>query len=325
MNPSLSDFSERLEFAGRILDIRKQGYTTWSCSPVYGPDGRIHVFLTRIPDPKNWFKNFRTSGEIVHAVANRPEGPYEMRETVLKGTQRSGDWNAWGTVNPRIYRVDGGYALFYTVYEVPWPLEVMREHIGLLLSDDLSHWSPANGGGPALSPDSDPAAWDSEVVNNAAFVRDPSTRRSFLYYRGVHKLNERWGIGLAAADGVEGPYQRVGSDPILDPLRMKNSLGGAFRGFEDPHVWLEGGRFRMLVKGCGYFPDNGGCYFESVDGIGWNGPGHLSCELDSPFILLGKNGEPEYLYNNEPDEEGGRCTLYKIKKTGDKTARQEMP
>jgi hypothetical protein len=95
-------FAGRLEPRGRILDFSEQGYVVWDCAPIYGPDGNVHVFFTRVPGPQeDWFRNFRLKAEIVHAIAPSPEGPYEVQEVVLRGRQ-TGFRDAYGTVNPRI-------------------------------------------------------------------------------------------------------------------------------------------------------------------------------------------------------------------------------
>ena len=297
-------FAERLEPLGRILDFTEQQYVVWSCAPIYGPNDKIHVFFTRVPGPRNeWFKNFRMKGEIVHATADRPEGPYSVHEVVHKG-RGEGFWDAYGIVNPRIYKTGNGYALFFTAYEIPWPREKMKEHIGLLVSDDLQNWSCANDGQPILSPDLVTSnAWDSQIVNNAAFIKNPTNNQCWLYYRGLKDLS-MYNIGLAISDKIEGPYTRSNCNPVIDTSKLKNN----FKGFEDPHVWFEKDSFRMIVQDTGYFKNPGGCYFESEDGIYWSKPmrGYFGPEyywnekgnLDSPLILLGETGEPEYLFVN---------------------------
>ena len=81
-----SNFEQGLKPLGRILEI--DGYHVWCCSPIYGPDGRVHVFYSR------WRNEYTFSGwvsacEVAHAVANTPEGPYEDLGVALQG--RGGD------------------------------------------------------------------------------------------------------------------------------------------------------------------------------------------------------------------------------------------
>ena len=43
-------FADRLEPLNRILDLSDEGWAVWCCSPVYGPDGKVHVFFSRMPE-----------------------------------------------------------------------------------------------------------------------------------------------------------------------------------------------------------------------------------------------------------------------------------
>ncbi|NCB09670.1 MAG: hypothetical protein EOM73_16120, partial [Bacteroidia bacterium] len=40
--PEESDFSKKLKPVGRILE--EEGYYVWCNSPIYAPDGKVHVF-----------------------------------------------------------------------------------------------------------------------------------------------------------------------------------------------------------------------------------------------------------------------------------------
>lgn len=321
-----ADFASRLEPVGRILDLSPD-YVVWDCAPVYGHDGKVHVFFTRVPGPQeHWFKNFRIKAEVVHATADSPEGPYSVHDVVLKG-RGDGFWDGYGIVNPRIYRVGKQYALFFTAYEIPWPREAMKEHIGLLLSDDLKEWTGANRGQPVLSPDfTTPNAWDSMIVNNAAFVEHNEPPRYRLYYRGARTL-DRFDIGLAEAESLSGPYKRLRTRPVIETASLRAVNGGDYRGFEDPCVWHEDGIWKILVKDMGYFPDPGGCYLESEDGISWGSPerGYYSARHywheegphDSPLLLLDDQGRPDYLFTNRFTNGRGTGFVFKVNPAAD--------
>src|SRR5690606_8644132 len=76
-----SAFSKALIRPGtRILE--NPDWYIWDSSPIVGEDGKIHVFFSRWPDE---FGNWLSHSEIAHAVADRPEGPYTVIGTVLKG------------------------------------------------------------------------------------------------------------------------------------------------------------------------------------------------------------------------------------------------
>lgn len=300
-------FAGRLTPLGRIIELpREENHVVWDCSPIRDEAGKVHVFFTRIPlnEKGEWFENFRTKGHIVHAVADKPEGPYSIQEIVLEG-RGPGHWDAYGVVNPRIYRVGDEYALFYTSYEIPFPRESYREHIGLLLSRDLKTWRRAADGRPVISPSDDPAAWDYQLVNNASLVRDPSSGLYRLYYRGIGNLNEKssaanhYRIGFATAKNIEGPWIKSTENPVINPDALPAPDGKTYKGFEDPCVWNEGGVYFMLVKDMGYFNPRAGALFTSSDGIHWGTPqrGYATPD-DSPQLLFDDHGKPSYLFVN---------------------------
>ncbi|WPJ96130.1 glycoside hydrolase family protein [Coraliomargarita algicola] len=313
MHSNPEPFHHRLTPKGRILDLNHEGYIVWTCSPIRDDAGKVHVFFNRVPEPAFWFKNFRTQGHIMHAVANQPEGPYTVKNLVIKG-RGQGHWDGYGIVNPRIYRVGEQYALFFTSYEVAWPLNDMKEHIGLLLSDDLKTWRRANGGKPILSPsDEDPDAFDHQIINNASFVQDPETGEFRLYYRGIQSIpKNRDYIGYATATSLEGPWVKSPNNPVVGPDMVPNSVK-SFRGFEDPCVWIENGLYHMLTKDMGYFNPPTSAYFQSSDGIHWGVPVRgYDKQDDSPQLLFDAHGAPDYLFVNRHKYGALSGYVYKI-------------
>jgi hypothetical protein len=287
------------------------------------------VFFARAPEA---ISNWTTSGEIAHAVADQPEGPYTVVGTVLKG-RGSGYWDGLGLINPRIYKVDGTYALFYTACEkLPSGKQygMHKDKIGLLISDDLYDWSRANKGEPVLAPALDSHAWDRYVTNNASLVRHPDTGAYWLYYRGgmPREVGIHDSIGLAISQSLAGPYLRVKGNPVVNAVERTNVCGEPFRGFEDPHVWVEKGKFHMLVHDLGYDPEeNGGWYFESDDGVNWreptlgyHGPDYYFGEkgrIETPFVLLDSEGHADYLFVNR--DTAGIASGFVFKIQGEKS------
>lgn len=107
--PKLSNFEKRLSPIGRALEFKD--YYVWCNSPIEGPDGKIHVFLSRWPKAKS-MSGWTHASEIAHAVANTPEGPYKYISTVL-APRGEGFWDATTCHNPSIHYIDGKYALFF--------------------------------------------------------------------------------------------------------------------------------------------------------------------------------------------------------------------
>ncbi|WP_010167110.1 glycoside hydrolase family protein [Candidatus Epulonipiscium viviparus] len=105
-----SDFCKSLTGITRILETPL--YRVWGCAPIYGEDGRVHVFYSRwvhkYAKPVGWV----VSCEIAHAVSDSPESPCEFVDIVLEG--RGGNhWDSWSIHNPSVYKVGGQYVLVY--------------------------------------------------------------------------------------------------------------------------------------------------------------------------------------------------------------------
>jgi Pectate lyase len=304
----ISDFSKQLKPLGRILE--SEGYYVWCCAPIFDEDGKVHVFYSRWPE-KYGMGGWIHKSEIAHAVADTPEGPYTHIETAL--APRPGYFDATTCHNPHIQHINGTYYLFYmgnsdgTVYS---------KRIGLAKSTSLyGPWERSDK--PILEVGED-GAWDDCNTTNPAFIMHPNGQ-SWLYYKSWNKeayRNEKGAIranrkyGLAIADHIEGDYKKVKKNPIID-----FSKHGHNKQVEDAYVYMEDGKFKMLMRDMGYFDHEVGLIFESEDGIYWSepqiawfgaeaylqeppAPKHLKRygRFERPQLLM-KNGKPAYLFN----------------------------
>ncbi len=313
-----SEFESRLEPVGRILE--DPDYNVWCCSPIQGPDGRVHVFYSRWPnaaDHVGWL----SVSEIAHAVADSPEGPFETTGTVLAG--RGGDhWDACTIHNPTIYKVGNRYAMYYIGNRKP---DVESQRTGVVLADSLDGpWERFDE--PMIPGGTDPADLDSAYACNPAMVQSPDGR-FFLYYAGMslnewnHDLQRELKPGtsdvgkkanrrtlLAIAERPEGPYVSHPGNPVIDLSRFGNNAQ-----CEDPYVWYEDGEYRMVARDMGCFNHEYGLYLRSDDGIAWSdpiiayrnshaylkeAPNGLEREgrIERPQLLMGANGKPKYLF-----------------------------
>jgi hypothetical protein len=261
-----SSFAKRLKPVGRALEL--EDYYVWCNSPIEAPDGKIHVFFSR------WIKKKGMGGwingsEIVHAVADSPESPFEVLETVL--APRPGYFDATTCHNPSIKKVDGKYCLFYMGNSNG---KTNTKRIGLAISDSLN--------GPWQRPDKplleagEPGAWDDHCTTNPAFIKHPNGQY-WLYYKSwntkeyetstdpVVKGNRKY--GLAIADKLEGPYIKYSGNPVIDFSNRPNNAQ-----FEDAFVWRENNRFKMIARDMGIFNHENGIIMDSKDGIKWNEP-----------------------------------------------------
>jgi hypothetical protein len=312
--PVESEFSKRLRPVGRILEL--EGYFVWCTTAIEGADGRIHVFFSRWPAAKG-MSGWINSCEIAHAVADRPEGPYAVRETVL--APRPGRWDATTCHNPHIQRVGNRYVLLYMGNSNG---RTNTKRIGLATSDSLEGpWERSDS--PLLEPGPG-GAWDDHCTTNPSLLVHPSGE-FWLYYKSWNTADYEAGrppirgnrkYGLAVADRLEGPYRKHPKNPLIDFSGL-----GENRQCEDAYVWREGDRFRVIMRDMGVFNHEVGLILESKDGIEWSAPQiayhpvsayakeppapkHLNRygRIERPQLLF-RNGRPAYLFGAS---QGGR-------------------
>lgn len=296
----ISGFSERLSPVGRILAT--EDLHVWGCSPIYGPDGKVHVFFSCW---KGEHKNWLTDSEIGHAIADYPEGPYRIVGTVLEG--RGEDyWDAHTVHNPTIQKVGDKYALFYignnlTVAERNGESHASTQRIGLALADDLNGpFIRAGKDGLILDVSSYKKDWDSYLTTNPALLKHPDGNY-WLYYKAWDRNNDGMRkMGVAFSDRIEGPYQKYRNNPIVDFSAMNKQV-------EDAYVWIEGDRFHMIMRDMGVIDDRVGLYLSSSNGLRWSEPS-IGYERNTVYFpdedlgrferpqVLMRDGLPEYLF-----------------------------
>lgn len=305
---AVSDFSKRLRPIGRVLEL--EGYYVWCNAPIEGPDGKTHLFFSR------WAAEKRMGGwinacEIAHAVADAPEGPYTVRETIL-APRGPGHWDATTCHNPHIKKIGDRYALFYLGNSNG---RTDTKRVGVALADSLDGpWKRLDA--PLLEPG--PAgAWDDHCTTNPSVIQHPSGE-FWLYYKSWNSADYAKGqppvrgnrkYGLAVADRLEGPYRKHPRNPLID-----FSGRGGNRQCEDAFVWHEHGKFKVIVRDMGLFNHEVGLIMESTDGLAWSepkiaygavreyieqppAPKHLTKygRFERPQLLF-RNGRPAYLF-----------------------------
>jgi hypothetical protein len=307
---SFAKFGKHLKPVGRILEM--PGYYVWCNSPISGPDGKIHVFFSRWLASKG-MGGWLNGSEIAHAVANRPEGPYEYLETVL-APRGPGYWDATTCHNPSIQLVDGQYCLFF-MGNANGKTDTKR--IGLATAPTLNGpWTRPDQ--PLLLPG--PAgAWDDHCTTNPAFVKHPNGQY-WLYYKSWNteeydaakgqeiRGNRKYGLAIAAQ--LEGPYVKDAANPVIDFSKQGHNAQ-----FEDAFVWRQHDKFNLLARDMGVYSQEVGLYLDSHDGRTWAfpkiaflplrdygvvqppAPKNLKRygRLERPQLLL-REGRPEYLF-----------------------------
>ncbi|MEP5341621.1 MAG: glycoside hydrolase family protein [Algibacter sp.] len=91
--------------------FRDSLYYNWGSSIIKDEKGKYHLFYSR------WKREYTFSGwltfsEIAHAESKNPTGPWEYKETVLKG-RGNGHWDGITAHNPKIKYFNNKYYLYY--------------------------------------------------------------------------------------------------------------------------------------------------------------------------------------------------------------------
>ncbi|MBP0904933.1 hypothetical protein ACFSKN_18380 [Mariniflexile gromovii] len=89
-----------------ILDAPKDWWH-WGMAPIYDASGKLHVFMSAIPNAGSWSKN----SKIVHYKGNSPEGPYTFVDTTFASKTHTYH-------NPQISQVDDTYILVYLLKSI---------------------------------------------------------------------------------------------------------------------------------------------------------------------------------------------------------------
>ncbi len=89
-----------------------EDYWIWGASVVKGEDNKYQMFASRWPKKYPFFNGYIFYSEIVRAVSDKPEEPFEFQEVVLK-PRGSNYWDGRMTHNPTIHKYGDTYLLFY--------------------------------------------------------------------------------------------------------------------------------------------------------------------------------------------------------------------
>ena len=311
----LSRFHKKLQPVGRILEL--EGYYVWCNSPVFGPDGKVHVFFSRWKAEKK-MSGWINGSEIAHAVADTPEGPYSVLGTVLV-PRGAGYWDATTCHNPFITSFNGRYYLYYIGNSNG---KTNTKRIGVAFADNIyGPWKRPDA--PVLLPGNE-GTWDDHCTTNPSVLKH-ADGRYWLYYKswntkeyeqatGTVRGNRKY--GLAFATHPEGPFTKFSNNPIID-----FSSNGHNAQLEDAFIWREKKKHYLIARDMGYEDHQRGIIMQSKDGIHWSNPQtayyplshyiqqpdppkHLTKygRLERPQLLL-KDGRPAYLFGTS---QGGK-------------------
>lgn len=263
-----------LEPIGRVFALKD--YFVWCSSPIWGDDGRVHLFYSRWAKEKD-MAGWINGSEIGHAVADDPHGPFVHQDVAL--APRPGSWDSTTCHNPLIRKVGDEYYLFYMGNSNG---RTDTKRIGIAKSGSLDGpWERPDE--PAVLP-GEPGAWDDHCTTNAAFV-EGDDGEYLLFYKswntdeyesqeGAVRGNRKY--GLARAAHPSGPYEKVGSAPVVDYSHLPGNAQ-----LEDAYVWRDADGFRMIARDMGFFNHEYGLLLSSADGVSWTEPEIAYLDLPS--------------------------------------------
>lgn len=249
------DFPSRIVPPTRSQVFATQGYYVWGASVLKDNDGRYHMFACRWPIEWGMWA-WISHAEIVRAEGERFEGPFEYRETLT--VLKDHAWSRNMNIGPNAFEYDGTYYLLYVGSQLPQGAPGEREaymkwrhqnrhvirfnqRIGLASAPHpAGPWTPVSDR-PVLEPR--PGKWDEPFVTNPVLRVTPENKVLLLYKssseRGTNPritTGDKLMFGMAAADRPEGPYTRVGPEPLFE------------EDVEDACFWHEDGRWWMICK-----------------------------------------------------------------------------
>jgi len=288
--------SKSLSKKGKRILADQVGWNVWGSAPIYGPDEKVHVFFSRWPgNHSNWLVN----SEIAHAVADDPEGPYNVLGTVLKG-RGEGYWDSDTIHNPNIQKIGQRYVLTY-IGNNNSKGKLNSQKIGIAVAESLyGPWERISDE-PVINVSANPRNWDEYCVVNPSLIRHPNGQY-WIYYRSWDRNNDNMRkTGLAISDSLEGPYIKYKGNPVLNNQRYK-----PYAQSEDPYMFYYENQFHAIVKDMGLQNYHSGLYHVSDDGLNWSYPrlAYNTSEnyfdeernrFERPQILM-KNGKPKYLF-----------------------------
>ena len=308
--------------------FRMENYWVWCGSVIRGEDQRFHMFASRWPKWLPMHPGWLAASEIVRAVSDTPEGPYEYQETVLpaRGAEY---WDGRSTHNPHIVKHGDTYLLYYMGSTHPLPEPVPGDEFGLDdprcivarankrigLATSNSIFGPWKREVTPLLP-TRPGHFDSFLISNPApCVHDDGS--VLLIYKARQyegNVHGNMTIGAAYAEHWSGPYHVISDKPVFPPEKIH---------IEDPFLWHTKGGYELIAKdmdGQLTGERHGGIHTLSVDGLNWelcadpraysrtlrweDGVIRTMGNLERPFLLF-QDGVPTHLFAAVSDGKQG--------------------
>ncbi|MFP5114655.1 glycoside hydrolase family protein [Bacillaceae bacterium C204] len=322
-----SNLFSRMLPAPKNGGFRLKDYWVWCGSVVKGEDGRFHMFASRWPKSLPMHPGWLIASEVVRAVADLPEGPYEFQEVVFpaRGAEY---WDGRTTHNPHITKHADTYILYYMGSTHPFPdvapdeelalhdprviVGRANKRVGIATSKSVfGPWKRLDE--PLLLPR--PGKYDSYFTSNPAPCVHEDGSVLLIYksrsYQG-YKHSYHMSLGVAWAPHYLEEYSRFGPIFSSDKIHL-----------EDPFIWKTKDGYELIAKdmeGNICHEEHGGIHAFSKDGVDWtvfenpkaysrkvlwdDGSVQTMGSFERPFLLF-QDGQPTHLFAATADGPGG--------------------
>jgi hypothetical protein len=326
-----NDIYPRLGVAPVDGGFAQEDYWVWGSAVIKGDDGKYHMYVSRWPKFLPFHPGWMMASEIVHAVSDTPEGPYEFVDVALpaRGPEY---WDGRSTHNPRILKYKDTYVLIYTGSTNPF--DDVTNADTLTLASAFTTVGRANKRIGMATSKSPYGPW--ERRDHPILETKPGTFYSFLTsnpspwinedgsvimlfksraYKEDYPFQTSMMIGVAKAPSIDGPFEVVVDEPIFGIDKMGE--------VEDMFLWRDENGYHMLAKDQrGTITGNrhAGILAHSKDGIHWeldenplaytreitwsNGETMVMGQLERVFGLI-ENGRITHLFFATMDGPGG--------------------
>ncbi len=320
MTSVAGNFGYKAGKAVKALEL--DGYYVWDCSVIQS-GGKYHMFSSRWKKEYGFGWNWLFNSEIIHSVADAPEGPYHFQNVVLPRRGRQ-YFDGMNTHNTCIKEHNGKFYLYYmgTTYggDIPEGGDVVHEYaeetwnrkrIGLAVADDING-EFVRRDTPLLEP-RDCGHWDCTCTTNPSVTIMPDGK-TYMIYKSRCAYAKPLQLGIAVADAPDGEFKRLSDNPILD-FHDENAH------VEDPFLWYDEKKkkFCIIVKddvkngahgvtgewGSGFYAESDDC-LDFVIGddpkvysrhVEWaDGTASLQGNLERPCVLFNEQGEPTHIF-----------------------------
>lgn len=305
------------------IALKLDDYYVWDCS-VIKSGGKYHMFSSRWKKEYGFGWNWLFNSEIIHSVADKPEGPYCFQNVALPRRGRE-YFDGMNTHNTCIKEHNGKFYLYYmgTTYggDIPTGADDMplpyceetwnRKRIGVAVADDING-EFVRRDTPLLEP-RDCSYWDCTITTNPSVAIMPSGK-TYMIYKSRSAIGKPLKLGIAVADAPDGEFKRLSDKPILDFADENMHI-------EDPFIWYDDKKkkFCLIIKddvkngaygvtgewGSGFYAESADCMeFEIADDpkvysrtVEWtDGKTTMQGNLERPSVLFDEKGEPTHIF-----------------------------